>query len=95
MITLNRRNDIVRRSMEKLPCSQCLHDAAFSSGMTGGARCPLIERANIETAIQAEWRYDGEGGWTCKSFASCTVSPEAGRDKDKWVAEVVIPDSAQ
>lgn len=94
MITPKHRNGIIHHSMETLPCARCLHDTAFASGMVGGARCPLIERAAIEAAVPPEWHCDGDGGWTCESFASAGDSAESGNDDDGWAFEAGISVSA-
>lgn len=82
------------RSVAKLPCSRCLHDVAFASGMAGGARCPLIERATTEATMQPEWRYVGEGAWACKSFESVAASAEVEGGTDNSAIDAIAANSA-
>ena len=68
--SLERRDGRVSVGISALPCTRCLHDSGYESGMAGAARCALREAAGSGGFIPSEWLFGPDGACSCSSFVA-------------------------
>ena len=55
---------------DTLPCTRCLHNAGWESGMAGSEPCNLLEKASSSGVMPAEWLSGPHDTWRCSLFLS-------------------------